>query len=148
MDGKSENIMIRVTKSEKEKIVLNANAAKMNMSEYLLTLTHRKRIVVIPDFHKLLLEIGRIGVNINQIAKVANSQKYIRKEALEEMQKGLEEINDKMSLIVNLICETEKDHYPTMPTTTNMKLSNIETLLQKMIEDIEEVKQNGSGQEN
>lgn len=145
MATKDTYIRIRLSRADKEKISHNAKTAKMNISEYILTLTQRKRIIVINDFYKFIYEIGKIGVNINQITKVANSQKYINKEQLDSVLQSLDSVNKNTSKIIKLICEAEKDNYPTMPTTTNLRLENIETLLYQLTGFLSRENENGSG---
>ena len=83
-EDKSERIYIRVTPAEKKMIEEKAKSVNKSVSNYLLSLSENKRIVDTTKLPRLILEINRVGVNINQIAAVANSQKYIYKELLRQ----------------------------------------------------------------
>jgi hypothetical protein len=81
----------------------SAAKAKMNLSEYIVALSQDKPIIVIDDVPKLVVEIIRIGTNINQIAKRANSQKYIKQEEIEKLDGGMKEIQRQLSEIIKKI---------------------------------------------
>lgn len=54
-------------------------------------------IIVVNDYNylrNLILEINKIGININQIAKVVNTNQYIYKEHIEILFKKLNEVWD------------------------------------------------------
>lgn len=98
--SKKCQINIRVTPSEKEKLYSKAKLARMTVSQYLLSLSDEKKIYVVDCVPELLVEISRIGVNINQIARVGNSQKFVNKEQLDIIQNHLEDIQRMMYQIV------------------------------------------------
>ena len=79
---KTERIFIRVSPTEKKEIEEKARLAHKSVANYLISLSKNKRVVDTSKLPPLILEIRRIGVNINQIAAVANSQKYVNKEML------------------------------------------------------------------
>ena len=87
LDKKTERIELRVTSEEKQKIADNAQLAKMSISKYLITLVYRKRMVVITDANQLIADIHGACVNLNQIARVANSQKFVNKSNVEAILK-------------------------------------------------------------
>lgn len=97
---RSCQINIRVTPSEKESLCNKAKLARMTVSQYLLSLADEKKIYVVDCVPELLVEITRIGVNINQIARVGNSQKFVNKEQLDIIQNHLEDIQRMMYQIV------------------------------------------------
>ncbi len=70
---RSETLTIRITKSEKAAIVGQAKKARMSLTEYILALSQQLPIYPPPDFSPLLVELKRIGNNINQIAAKVNS---------------------------------------------------------------------------
>ena len=49
----------------------------MTVSQYVMALDDEKKIYVVDCVPELVLEISRIGVNINQITHVGNSQKFV-----------------------------------------------------------------------
>jgi len=89
----------RVTADEREQIVANMTKAGMNdLSKYMRMMLIQGEVNVISNFeviaiNKLLIELGRIGNNVNQIARVANStSKVFKAELVEliEMQKTID----------------------------------------------------------
>lgn len=97
---KTERLELRLSSVEKEKIQKRARIANMTMSEYVLSLSDQKRIIVVDDIPKLVVEIVRIGTNINQIARVANSNKNIGKSYLERLQNDMADIQTKLTEII------------------------------------------------
>lgn len=70
---RNETLTIRITKSEKAAIVRQAKKAGMSLTEYILALSRQLPIYPPPDFSPLLVELKRIGNNINQLAAKVNS---------------------------------------------------------------------------
>ena len=66
-------LTIRVTKEEKDAIIVNAMYTGKNLTDYILSLNKRAVILPPPDLSPLLREFKRIGTNINQIAAKVNS---------------------------------------------------------------------------
>ena len=90
---KNCRLEIRVTPSEKKKLQAKAKQAHMSISSYIIALSENKKITVAENIPELLLEITRIGTNINQIAHIGNSQKYVNKQQLDEVLNLLEDID-------------------------------------------------------
>ena len=99
MHKKKGYIHLRVHEHEKESLREKAKLANMNMSGYIIALSENKKIIVAQGLPKLTLELKRIGVNINQIAMVANSQRFVNEHQLEKVLKEMHEVN----IIVNLV---------------------------------------------
>ena len=74
---KTERVALRFSAEEKNILKEKAAEARMNMSEYILALAQDKKIIVVENVPSLVVEITRIGVNINQVAAVANSKKSV-----------------------------------------------------------------------
>ena len=70
---KEYDIHIRVSKKEKDLIVKKANKSKMNISEFLIESANQVNINVFDKNNKIETELRRIGNNINQLTKLANS---------------------------------------------------------------------------
>ena len=66
-------LTIRVTQKEKERIQKNAAKANRNVTDYLVTLSLETPIHVAEDIKPLLIELKRIGNNINQSAAKIHS---------------------------------------------------------------------------
>jgi len=106
---KNQQIHFRVTPTEKEKLQKRARIANMTMSRYILALSEQKRIIVVDDVPKLVVEIMRIGTNINQIARIANSNNSISKSYLDRVQNNMEDIQTKLTEIIKKINDTVSD---------------------------------------
>lgn len=102
-EKKNTQILIRVTPSEKKKIQEKAEQARMTVSSYIIALSENKKITVAENIPQLLLEITRIGTNINQIAHTGNSQKFVYREQLEEVIRLLNDVKTDMQKILSEI---------------------------------------------
>ena len=91
---KLSRIEIRMTPEEKENLKRKAAEAHMTVSKYILHLSQTKRIILKDDIAELTVEISRIGNNINQIAHVGNTQKFVYKAQLNDVMKHLQEIEE------------------------------------------------------
>ena len=63
---------IRLTESEKSAIILKAKKSKLTLTEYILKSSFQTEIKVV-DLQPLLVEMKRIGNNLNQITRKINS---------------------------------------------------------------------------
>lgn len=137
-DGKKEQIHFRVTSEEKELITKSARSADMNISEYILCLVKKKRVVNIRGFPDLLYQIAKIGININQITAAINTKHSATIEELLNVQKLLNFVNEKLNLILKQIDEN-----------TELSLSSsekeIEERLKKLESDFENLKGKNNG---
>lgn len=70
---RDKTLTIRLTESEKLMIEKKASKAKLNLTEYIISVSSKSKISVTEDTKPLLLELKRIGNNINQIAMKINS---------------------------------------------------------------------------
>ena len=104
---KDDVILLRCYKKEKEELREKAKQSNMNMSEYIIALSENKKIIVAQGLPQLSYEIKKIGVNINQIAMVANSQKFVNEHQLERVLKEMQNINKIMNLVWKKILKEE-----------------------------------------
>lgn len=63
---------IRLTQSEKSAIISKAKKSKLTLTEYILKSSLQTEIKVV-DLQPLLVELKRIGNNLNQITRKINS---------------------------------------------------------------------------
>ena len=137
-ENKSERIYLRVTSEEKELIIKSARSADMNISEYILCLVKKKRVVNIRGFPDLLYQIAKIGININQITAAINTKHSATIEELLNVQKLLNLVNKRLNLILKQIDEN-----------TELSLSSsekeIEERLKKLESDFENLKGKNNG---
>jgi uncharacterized protein (DUF1778 family) len=136
---KSEFIKFRVTPEEKEKIANNAQMVNMSVSQYLLTLVSRKRMIVFTEVTQLVADIHGAAVNLNQIARVANSQKFVNKDNVNEIKRLSEELKKLLGSIINLIIEQDEASNVAQSTVANLRLDNVENSLGEILQAIKEI---------
>lgn len=64
---------IRLTKQERDFIRRRAKKAQLSLTDFVVALAYHREIVVPPDLSPLLLELKRMGNNVNQIAQKVNA---------------------------------------------------------------------------
>ena len=64
-----------MTAEEKEEIAAKAKQAQMSLTDFLIECSRKTTIKVI-DLSAIFAELKRIGNNINQIARKANSRRF------------------------------------------------------------------------
>lgn len=101
---RNETLTIRLTKAEKSAIIAKAKRAKMNLTEYILAISKQTEIVLPPDTAPIVIELKRIGNNLNQIAaKVNSGVAYVE---------GLQTVIENQNKIYGLLYEmTEKKQW-------------------------------------
>lgn len=70
---RAETLTIRLTKAEKEIIKKKAIKAQLSVTDFLVATSLRTEIHVAEDIKPLLIEMKRIGNNINQITMKINA---------------------------------------------------------------------------
>ena len=88
-------LTVRLTEEEKAHIVNMAKKANLSKTDYIVELSKLVPIVVPENVKPLLIELRRIGNNINQIATRANMDIYQR-ENFEGIRNELKKINDNL----------------------------------------------------
>lgn len=92
---RNNTLTIRLTKAEKERIERNAKRAKQSLTDYIVSLSLETPIHVAEDVKPLLIELKRIGNNVNQIATKINSgvfQSYGFQDVVDEQKKIYEQL--------------------------------------------------------
>lgn len=92
---RNNTLTIRLTKAEKERIERNAKRAKLSLTDYIVSLSLETSIHVAEDVKPLLIELKRIGNNLNQIAAKINSgvfQSYDFQDVVDEQRKIYEQL--------------------------------------------------------
>ena len=64
-----------MTAEEKKEIAAKAKQAQMSLTDYLIDCS-RKTTIKVTDLSAILAELKRIGNNLNQIARKANSRRF------------------------------------------------------------------------
>ena len=85
-------LTIRLTKAEKERIERNAKRADRSVTDYLVLLSLQTPIHVAEDVKPLLIELKRIGNNLNQLTHVANATGRVSASQLDRAQSLLEDM--------------------------------------------------------
>ena len=135
-ENKSQGILIRVSPTEKKEIEEKAKLANQSVANYLITLSKNQRIVVAKKMPRLITEINRIGVNINQITAAANSTKYVSKEMLLKVSEELEKVIGLLQQILDEVYNID-DH----------SFQSLENKIDRLTAAVEKL-QNGSRQGN
>lgn len=102
MPYKNARIHLRVTDEEKQNIIEKAAQARQSVSQYILSLSENKTIIVVDGADEVTRQLLKIGNNINQIAVVANTS---RKNECELPSYYLKRITDYQNEIMKLLKE-------------------------------------------
>ena len=132
--NRTERLQLRVSSEEKEAIAQKAADANMSIADYIVALSANQKIIDAKIIAQLILEIRRIGVNVNQVAAVANYQKFANKEMLSK-------VNDGQNQIINLLMKILSEVYDTEPHS----IQNIENKLDELRAIVEGLSKNGNG---
>ena len=92
---RDHTLTIRLTEAEKERIERNAKRAKRSLTDYLVLLSLETPINVAEDVKPLLIELKRIGNNLNQIAAKIHTgvfQAYDFQDVVDEQKKIYEQL--------------------------------------------------------
>lgn len=128
-DNKNERIYLRVTPEEKELITKSARSADMNISEFILCLVRKKRVVNIRGFPDLIYQVAKIGININQITAAINTKHSATIEELLNLQELLGLVKENLNLISNQIDENTELSAPSSEKEIGERLKKLENEL-------------------
>lgn len=84
-----KQIVIRASEQEFEKIKKNVEKSGLTQNEYLLRCALNKKITVIEGLPELVLELKRIGNNLNQLTKAVHEGKANCSQELNDINKEL-----------------------------------------------------------
>ena len=135
--NRTERLQLRVSSEEKEAIAQKAADANMSIADYIVALSANQKIIDAKMIAQLILEIRRVGVNINQVAAVANYQKFANKEMLSKVNDGQNQIIDLLMKILSEVYDTEKHD-----------IRSLENQMAKLTEAIEGMMKSGNSQSN
>ena len=131
---KTARIELRISPAEKEELLSKAAESHKTVSQYVLSLSENRRVVDTKKLPPLITEIRRIGVNVNQIAAVANTQKYVSKEMLMKTKDELKKVVGLMQQILDEVYNTDEHTF-----------QSLENKIDKLTAAIERLEKNGSG---
>ena len=135
--NRTERLQLRGSSEEKEAIAQKAADANMSISDYIVALSANQKIIDAKIIAQLILEIRRIGVNVNQVAAVANYQKFANKEMLSKVNDGQNQIIDLLMKILSEVYDTEKHD-----------IRSLENQMAKLTEAIEGMMKSGNSKSN
>ena len=135
--NRTERLQLRVSSEEKEAIAQKPADANMSIADYIVALSANQKIIDAKIIAQLILEIRRIGVNVNQVAAVANYQKFANKEMLSKVNDGQNQIIDLLMKILSEVYDTEKHD-----------IRSLENQMAKLTEAIERMMKSGNSQSN
>ena len=128
-------VNFRITPEEKKKLLAKAEEAHMSLSGYIISLSRSKRVVLKDEIGKLTVEISRIGNNINQIARVGNSQKYVYKAQLKYISDQLSEVEE---LLKKILCAMFSDEEHTL-INLEKKIDRLAEITDSLTERIDNI---------
>ena len=131
--NRTERIFIRVSPIEKKKIEEKAALVNKSVANYLIDLSENSKVIDTKIIPTLILDIRRVGTNINQIAAIANSQKYINKPLLLKVIEHEKEIAGLLRKILEEVYNTEEH-----------TLQGLELKIDKLKNTVERMNDNGS----
>ena len=74
---RNKEVKFRLTEKELENLNKKILKSKMSKQKFFEKLIDEKEILVIEDLPKLILELNRIGINLNQLTKKVNSEEKL-----------------------------------------------------------------------
>lgn len=87
-----KKLTFRVTEEELLSIKKKVHQSGISQQQFLLKAALEKEIICIKEFQALMLQIKKIGTNINQISKHSNETWSITDPEIEELKEGLNQI--------------------------------------------------------
>ena len=136
-DEEEKKIIVnfRMTPEEKKKLLAKAEEAHMSLSGYIIALSKSKRVVLKDEIAELTVEISRIGNNINQIARVGNSQKYVYKAQLKYISDQLTQVEE---LLKKILCAMFSDEEHTI-INLEKKIDRLAEITDSLTERIDNI---------
>lgn len=98
---RNKEVKFRLTESEFEKLEKKIYSTKLSKQKFFEKLIHEKEIIIINDLPKLILELNRIGINLNQLSKKVNSEEKIGVFKKIDMNKELLDTSDSLKSILS-----------------------------------------------
>lgn len=92
LSDRTRKITVRATEKELEKIKVKVKRSELTQNDYILHSLLNKEIIVIEDLKPMLLELKRIGNNLNQLTKISNSQNTVNDKELQKISEELGEV--------------------------------------------------------
>ena len=97
--NKNKHFNFKVNEKEYNKIKSKIEKSKLNTSEYLLRTAMDKDIIVVNGLKEIIIQLRKIGNNINQLTKLCN-QGRITNINLEDVKKEMKSIWQLLNLLI------------------------------------------------
>lgn len=97
--NKNRHFNFRVNEKEYNKIKSKIKKSKLNTSEYLLRTSMDKDVIVINGLEEIIIQLRKIGNNINQLTKLCN-QGRLTNINLEDVKKEMNSIWQLLNLLI------------------------------------------------
>ena len=123
---KTERLQLRFSPEEKKMLIEKSAEARMTVSDYIAALVENKKITVVENIPDLIYEVRKIGVNINQIAHIANSQRYIDNELLTKAIQGLNEIKSLVQKILSEVYNADEHTIKSLERKINELIERVD----------------------
>lgn len=92
MIHRTKKLTFRVTEKELYSIKQKVHEAGISQQKFLLNAALGKEIRHLKEYQSLMVQIKKIGVNINQIARHCNETGILTESEMHEIRKGMEQI--------------------------------------------------------
>jgi uncharacterized membrane-anchored protein len=93
---RNKQLNIRLNEEEVKVMQKNIKKSKLSQSEYIRKSILQKNIIVIDEIKELMVELKRVGNNLNQITRMMNSGEIKDSKELTEVKNNLENIWNKV----------------------------------------------------
>ena len=97
--NKNKHFNFRVNEKEYNKIKSKIEKSKLNTSKYLLRTAMNKEIIVIDELEEIIIQLRKIGNNLNQLTKLCN-QGRLTNINLEDVKKEMKSIWQLLNLLI------------------------------------------------
>jgi uncharacterized membrane-anchored protein len=93
---RDKQLNIRLNEEEVKVMLKNIKKSKLSQSEYIRKSILQKNIIVIDEIKELMVELKRVGNNLNQITRMMNSGEIKDSKEIVEVKNNLENIWNKV----------------------------------------------------
>lgn len=97
--NKNRHFNFRVNEKEYNQIKSQIEKSKLNTSEYLLRTAMDKDIIVVDGLEEIIMQLRKIGNNINQLTKLCN-QGRLTNINIEDVKKEMKSIWQLLNLLI------------------------------------------------
>ena len=125
---KTERLQLRLSPEEKEMLMKKAAESRMTVSDYLANLVANKKVETVKSIPALIYEIRKIGVNINQIAHIGNSQRYLDNNLLNKVIADMENVKTLVQKILAEVYNADEHSIGTLEKRINELMERVDNI--------------------